>query len=312
MRNYYNRRSFLGKDLRKFSRPYYPEVSELGQRVVSTIPDTITALQYVIYTADLFKDVYMVFRQLDGNGEITPVYKNVGITDAQLCVDFDAQFNEAKMGLPFEFGDLLPSAPDPLSTASRQNLETLRKKVGAVVNANRYKYLKLMELYGFEVSPEVKHEEVYNEGFMEGARTTGHDVNETQDVSTNIKTTHKVATYDNTTKEEYNDETKGNGTDNKSHTYGTAVNNTDTTTPSAISVGTNSNAKADADSLIITTLGTGETMPLHTFRVEKRVITDKDVNDYIELVNADLTAFRLSLEQEFFRDIAKEILLPII
>lgn len=320
MRNYYGRRSFLRKDLRTFKRPYYPDVWDASERVYEP-PAEQTVLQYLMATNGFFASVYLAYEVLGSNGTRTETQVNVGVSDAQLATDFAAFYGEAKLGLPFELGDFdNPSAPEGLSQAGHGSAVKLKRKVQAVLDANKPKYYRMMELYGFDIQPSIQREEIYNEGVATGETNTGHIVDETTDVYTNIKTTHNVSTYDGATKEEYNDTTQGNWADNQSHTTGNATNNYDQIEPLGILTSgsraglnpTYTTANADKDALIITTLATGESLTFHDFKATKHIITDKDPNEYLKLVEADMAAFRLSLEEEFFKDVAKEILLPII
>ena len=320
MRNYYGRRSFLRKDLRTFKRPYYPDVWDASERVYEP-PAEQTVLQYLMATNGFFASVYLAYEVLGSNGTRTETQVNVGVSDAQLATDFAAFYGEAKLGLPFELGDFdNPSAPEGLSQAGHGSAVKLKRKVQAVLDANKPKYYRMMELYGFDIQPSIQREEIYNEGVATGETNTGHIVDETTDVSTNIKTTHNVATYDGTAKKEYDDTTEGTAGNNKSHITGEAVKNYDHVEPLGILTSGSrdgddpdwTTANANADSLLITTLGEGQSLPFHDFKATKHIITDRDPNEYLKLVEADMAAFRLSLEEEFFKDVAKEILLPII
>lgn len=310
MKRFYGNDSFLRQDLRKFRLPTYPKVWEAYDKYVEVGEDTIRVLEVIVNdsmgeTNLMALPVICLHIPIENNGVWTEetMYIESGVDTETVVRDFAALYGERMLALPFERGVLGPYSDPGLDTASHGSMQTLAMRVRAILDKNIYKYLKLIEFYGFDIEPKNTHEEVYNEGKAQGTVHIGHNVNETQNIYTNVEKTHQTSSYDGALKDEWKETENGGALDNRSHTTGTAVNNSDQTSFNAI----DESITFNDDSKII--VPSTPSIKLHDFKVVKHIVSDKNPREFMELISAETSALRNSLEHEFFEDIAKEILL---
>ena len=162
-----------------------------------------------------FKNIYMPLKIATSSGmpELS-TYVDIGLSLYELAEVYWSQYGRAFLDAPYYL------CKD--STEQANDLLELGRRARSVLLKNKYKYLKNIEMLGLDYNPlfnvdgvEIR-QKLANEGTNDvNTNTTNNsgtkEYNATAD-SDNVKTTHKVATYDDIAKEEYNDETKGQET----------------------------------------------------------------------------------------------------
>lgn len=159
-----------------------------------------------------FKNIYMPLKIATSSGmpELS-TYVDIGLSLYELAEVYWSQYGRAFLDAPYYL------CKD--STEQATDLLELGRRARSVLLRNKYKYLKLIESLGLDYNPlfnvdgvEIR-QRLENEGTNDVKTDTTNnsgtkEYNATAD-SDNVKTTHKVATYDDVAKDEYSDETKG-------------------------------------------------------------------------------------------------------
>lgn len=163
-----------------------------------------------------FRHIYMPIELYDPTTETKlKTWSDIGLTLYDLSEAYWSQYSRGLLDAPYYL------CAD--GTEQTKMLLELARKAKSVLTKNKYKYLKLIESLGLEYNPlfnvdgvEIR-QRLANEGVNNVKTSTTNNIgtkeyNATAD-SDYVKTTHNVAPYDSpTTKEEYNDETKGQET----------------------------------------------------------------------------------------------------
>ena len=173
-------------------------------------------------------------------------------------------------------------------TAATSGTSIVENKFEAVVRANIYKYLKMMELHGYTYNPlyNVDGTEIYASADLHGDETQTSEYDSTR--------THSVSTYNGDTTTEYTD-------NNKSGTGGDTLTTTHAGTGHGAAASDNpfGEAVSDAD----------------MYHVDKRIRQGNiGVTKSTELLADQVALLRagtMSIINEFMHDLAKSIIIPV-
>lgn len=305
---------------KEFGFHFYQTVYDWDQVVNPFLPASESSVIDVIVgeVGSLFSTIYIKEEKLDSSGEPQITYTNVGLSSETLINDFIAYYGDRLISMPY-----YPES----NQGNLYSVGRLVAKANQVLNSNKYKYIKLLATMGFDYNPlenyNGKEEQVSTKGTVTQTKaptdnkgselliqssqvalggsgnvasvvtwdnTTAKSTLEIEADNTNKPTTsHYTTTSDDaaTGRLEYYDENKGLTTQS-THTQPQAIYREFTDTGYTI---TTEQSDLNPDTFVMTRSGNlGITSSQQMLEQERQVV-------------------KFSIEEEFFNDLAKEILL---
>lgn len=293
------------------------------------VDESHTALESAFADLSIFGSIYIPVKTPTSEGmPANFTYQNIGMTGNEIAAAYNTLYGENYLSVPLINGEY----------GYTESRDKLKAKIQSIYKLNKYKYLKTVELMGYEYNPlyNVDGEESYtyleNEGtndivkqmsYTAHTDTTGNTNTKTGSVSGASSETHEdtaqVTSFDSSAFEN-TDHTSGNvNTTGATTTYNSL---TDTATGS-VSYG----AHTDTDTTTVThhNAKNGETdysggtdlfgnsvTGGDKYHTEKRLRQGNiGVTKTQELIEAERNNLRFSLIQEFFEDINKILLVGI-
>lgn len=275
-------------------------------------------LYQVLSIGSIFNHIYKPVKQPTADGMPDDfTYIDVGLTTSEIADAYVTLFNSNYLVEPMT----------KVNNSYANAVNNLARRVRSVYNLNKSKYLKLIELEGYEYNPLFNVDGVEDFTYLEndGSVTTSHDTTlggysdtasgndtYTRNASDNVKTNeHKTATYDdpnyrNNEQDTITDSFKQTDTYGKVNTHSSQTN-TDTST---ITHGNAKNGNAEysggKDTFGNNVVGGDK------YHNERKVRQGNiGVTKTQELIAAERDNLKFSVINEFFKDINEYILVGI-
>lgn len=230
----------------------------------------------------LFRDIYLPVKQVTQSGmSDNPIYVNIGFAPKQIAKMYADYYGLNYLVVPYT----------DIDTDTNKSAK-LTSKIQSVVYANLYKYLKNIELLGYEYNPlwNVDGTEIYS--YADFDHFDKVDLDHT--VTFVNGNTHKeqVTTYDGNWKDLSNSIDNWSTQDNQTITRTRTLNSVDVPTDA---LGNTFNNTA-----------------VDNYHTEKKVRSGNiGVTSTAQLIAGERENFKYSIIEEFFRDINEQILVGI-
>lgn len=251
---------------------------------------------------NLFKDIYIPIRPVDATGMHDVEYVNIGLNADQLAEIYAVYYGFNYIVEPFTESD------NPLGPYADCTLK-LTNRCNAVLNANKYKYLKLIELAGYAYNPiwNVDGTETFttldNDGSVtdSGSQTLGSRADSGS--ITNDDTDHNVTAFDSDNPA-LADQTKHGA--QSSNTIGQQINSNTVTTTHTNALNNGVDYSGGVDAFGNTVIGGDH------YHTEGRIRQGNiGVTATQDLIAKERLNVQFSIVMEYFRDLNEQVLVGI-
>lgn len=107
--------------------------------------ETNFALKYVFDNCSLFNNIWIPVKEVNSNGMTADaIYQNIGLTSDELTILYESLYKENYIVTNYVLDG---------NKLSATSMTDLCNRVTSVLNMNKYKYLKLIELSGYTYNP---------------------------------------------------------------------------------------------------------------------------------------------------------------
>lgn len=305
------------------------KIAKITEWDAHLVDESHSALESAFADLSIFGSIFIPVKTPTADGMPENfTYQNIGMTGNELATAYKVLYGENYLSVPFISGDY----------GYTESRDKLKAKIQSIYKLNKYKYLKAIELMGYEYNPlyNVDGEETFtyleNQGVNDITKqsaytaytdTTGNSNIRTGSVTGASSETHadtaQVTSFDSSTFED-KDHTSGNvNTTGATTTYNNltdtatgsvshgAHTDTDTTTVTHHNALNGSSDYSGGTDLFGNSVTGGD-----KYHTEKRLRQGNiGVTKTQELIEAERNNLRFSLIQEFFEDINKILLVGI-
>lgn len=251
---------------------------------------------------ELFSNIYIPIRSVDATGMHDVQYENIGLTAVQLADIYANLYGFNYLVEPFV------ESNNPLGPYTNCTVK-LANRCNSVLNANKYKYLKLIELAGYAYNPiwNVDGTETFttldNDGSVtdSGSQTLGSRADSGS--ITNDDTDHNVTAFDSNNPA-LADQTKHGA--QSSNTIGQQINSNTVTTTHTNALNNGVDYSGGVDAFGNTVIGGDH------YHTEGRIRQGNiGVTATQDLIAKERLNVQFSIVMEFFRDLNEQVLVGI-